>query len=616
MKLATYFKGKGDYVRFFKGNLNELIADLYSEKLIYTFKDIEPDIQWEQYKEQICTYIRKGFSADYSKLLNYGKPFGPSIGNWLKYYRKKFRTGNIDDVAKFDCICVSTLFTFYYKITIDTINFCKKLVKRKGVLYVGGVMASVVPDEIERDTKIKPIKGLLDKPGIIDSEDLTIIDDLCPDYSILEEIDYVYPENNGYYAHMTRGCVRKCQFCAVPIIEPVFKHYLPLKEKLDRVNTIYGERKNLLLFDNNTLASKQFPQIIEEIKECGFIKGATYREPNFLELAVDNLKNNVNEYAYRRLANKILNLFVKKLAGQTKEQYLKDLESCGITENYLPSKEQIQKVYPLIKDLYEKRRSKHPKKRFVDFNQGVDARLLTEKKMELLSQTPVRPLRIAFDSMKDAKVYEQAIRLAKKYNIEHLSNYLLFNYKDRPVELYRRLKLNVELCEELDLKIYSFPMRYSPIWDENDLHHNRKFVGKFWNKKFIRSIQCVLNATKGKVGRKKEFFEAAFGMDEKQYFEILWMPENYILNRNKALQTGLIAAWKELYYSMTPTELDDFSTIVQSNEIDGNKCNSFSAKIKIALGHYLISRDDIIKKSENVERIICESNPTNLKHAI
>ena len=73
------------------------------------------------------------------------------------------------------------------------------------------------------------------------------------------------------------------------------------------------------------------------------------------------------------------------------------------------------------------------------------------------------------------------------------------------VELYWRLKLNVDLCEELGVSIYSFPMKYHPITDPKYCS-NRDYIGKNWNRKYIRTIQAILNSTKGKVG--KESMEA------------------------------------------------------------------------------------------------------------
>ena len=85
---------------------------------------------------------------------------------------------------------------------------------------VGGIMSSLIPEEVEKATGITPHRGLLDRPHLVDEDSEDVIDELPLDYSILEEIDYVYPANNAYFAYMTRGCVNKCRFCAVPRLEP------------------------------------------------------------------------------------------------------------------------------------------------------------------------------------------------------------------------------------------------------------------------------------------------------------------------------------------------------------------------------------------------------------
>jgi len=133
-------------------------------------------------------------------------------------------------------------------------------------------------------------------------------------------------------------------------------------------------------------------------------------------------------------------------------------------------------------------------------------------------EIPVRPVRIAFDHWELHEVYEASIRTAVSHGHTNLSNYVLYNFKDKPVELYRRLKLNVDLCDELGVSIYSFPMKYHPIEDP-DYFSNRDYIGIHWNRKFIRTIQAVLNSTKGKVGKGHSFFCKAFGSNEEEFFK-------------------------------------------------------------------------------------------------
>lgn len=50
-------------------------------------------------------------------------------------------------------------------------------------------------------------------------------------------------------------------------------------------------------------------------------------------------------------------------------------------------------VKPYFEEMYSKRRAR---KRFVDFNQGIDARLVTDTNMRKLFEIPIRPVRIAW----------------------------------------------------------------------------------------------------------------------------------------------------------------------------------------------------------------------------
>ena len=587
MKLSTYYKELKDNVRFYKGDLKEFILeDIYIElekKLNY----IDDTIDWYLYKSEILQFLKTSRKSIQNDLLSSFKNNQPLIAENLKYYSNYYKKKEYLKYPKYDKVCITTLFTFYWDKTIETIEFAKGLVKEpKRNILIGGVMASVLPKEIEEATGIKPHIGLLDKAGILDDNDI-IIDELPLDYSILDEIDYKYPESNGYYGYMTRGCKRKCPFCAVPTIEPKYKSYISLKDNISYVKENFGDQRNLLLLDNNVLASKDFEVIIDEIIEAGFYKGAKYIEPNWLDIAIKNLKKGINNKAYIKKSYQLLQNMLQKLKGENQQFFYDNLEEYRLLKYQTTIKENLIKVYPLIKEIYEKYRNKAPKTRYVDFNQGVDARYLTEEKVKLLAKIPIRPLRIAFDDLKIEKKYIEAIKLSAKYGITNLSNYLLYNYDDKPEDLYIRMKINVELCEELEVSIYSFPMKYIPIY--GDISKNREFIGKHWNKKFIRAIQAVLNSTKGKIGRGKSFFEKAFGKNIDEFYKILYMPEPFIIYRLYFEELGITEQWWEAFNKLNEDERKNVYPIIESNIFDFN-INDYDDKIKKVLEFYLIKK--------------------------
>ena len=489
MKLATYFRNRGDEVVFFKGDLKHFVIERITIKCIDECKSLAPEIDWDAYFSSIYNYIRTrklslledvDFSSSQFNLLLEGKITDAKnyywSGEWKKY-------------PEWDFVGVTTLFTFYWSITIETIEFAKLLVKPDGKLMVGGVLASIQPSEIEKATGIRPHVGVLNTPGEIDEGDTQIIDELPLDYSILDEIDYEYPMSNAYYGYTSRGCIRKCPFCAVSILEPNFVPYIPLKDRIKGIIAKYGEQKDLLLMDNNILASPDFEQIINEIIECGFGKGDKYVQPNVFNKAFENLAEGINDRAYKRKCFKEIQKLYDKLKGKSEDAFIvyRAMDDFQIRDISTVSKENLLRIYPVLKPIYEKHFKATPRQRYVDFNQGVDARLFNEDNVKLLASIAIRPLRIAFDDLKSRPSYEKAVRLSVKAGIKDFSNYLLYNYNDTPEELYTRLRINVDLCDELNVSIYSFPMKYHPIHSEVtdgiDYSHNRDFIGKHWNRK-------------------------------------------------------------------------------------------------------------------------------------
>lgn len=167
-------------------------------------------------------------------------------------------------------------------------------------------------------------------------------------------------------------------------------------------------------------------------------------------------------------------------------------------------------------------------KRRVDFNQGVDARILAKSPMYLreMATICIDPLRIAFDHLGVRRVYETAVNMAADAGITSLSNYMLYNFMDTPTDLYARMALNIRLNENLGVRIWSFPMRYQPV-----TLRDRSHVGKNWNWYYLRSFQIMLQATHGVVSGSPTFFRRAFGEDRTRFLQLLGMPHAFIFFR-------------------------------------------------------------------------------------
>lgn len=507
---------------------------------------------------------------------NYKNKYPPLGLMKIAYFHKhihndyvRFAKGRLPeelDSKKWDRVYVTTLFTFEWEETKKSIEYALSVVKDTGRVYIGGIMSTLMPELFAKHfPTVINNTGLLDKKGTLGLDKEELVDRLPPDYSILEDIkeQYVYPWNDGYFLYMTRGCGMKCQFCAVQTLEPNYIPYISIKEQVAKIDEVAGQKRDLLLMDNNVLRSSEFDKIIDEIIELGFGKGAKYTNPK------TNAKCN----------------------------------------------------------------------RYVDFNQGLDAKLMSEHKAKRLGEIAIRPARIAFDHIEDEYYYKRALEMCAKNGIKHLSNYILFNgeeftgkgskyHADTPEDLYNRMKISMDFCDELNEKygsdgrihIFSFPMKYIPLKDLD-----RTYIGTNWNNKYLRAVQRMLIPTQGKGVSSRSFFEADFGKTVDEFMENLAMPEDLLAVRGHFVERkgesptereerykrwvinhNRIEEWRRLYQSLTTEEREEFITIIGSNDFTIKNFKNCKTDTQRILFTYNMSNLSILKNIEALGTVVLE----------
>ena len=451
------------------------------------------------------------------------------------------------DAAVWDRIYITTLFTFDFSISAETILHYMRLVDDVSSLYVGGIMASLMPENIVEATGIDRshiLTGLFTDTSVVGDNNDINVDQLPLDYDILEDVNYKYPAGDNYFAYTTRGCPNHCSFCAVPILEPNFHVTNNIVEQIRVIDQKYGPKQHLLLLDNNVLNTPNLESLVDDLCAAGFERGAKYVDPGTYNIVMMRYHNGDRAEFLDKKMIAYLDKLKKRIKSPEKlDTFLQIVIGAEEAEDYAGYMlEHEDELSPIV----EKYRSKTPKARYLDFNQGVDGRKINDDNMTQLARLAIKPLRIAFDDIKLKDTYCAAVRTAHRHGIKEISNYILFNYKDKPEDLYERLKINIELNRELGIQIFSFPMKYSPI-NRTD----RSYIGVNWTKKSIRAISAILQVTKGVVAAGSDFFYKAFGNTLEEYFELLAMPRELIMFRHHFEENGTTAEWKKLYQSMS-----------------------------------------------------------------
>lgn len=442
--------------------------------------------------------------------------------------------------TKWDRVYVTSLFTFEWRATIEAIEYAKTLVDSIDQIVVGGIAATMLPDQIYDETGIRPVCGLLNEPGKLGLPGDECIDQLTPDYSMLDDVDYVYPFNDAYFLSATKGCGNKCGFCAVQTLEPTFIPYIDIKERIKAIDERFGPKKDLILMDNNVLRSPRFNEIIDDIIAAGFGKGATYKNPR---------------------------------TGKTVQRYVdfnQGLDALFLTEAKAKRLGEI---------------ALRPARVAFDH---IEDRDIYERALRLCAKHGITELSnyVLYNS-------EDFGGKGRKYHADTPADL----YDRMKITLDLLDELNDEYGGEQRIAAFSFPMRYIPL-----SAHERGYVGSQWNAKFLRAVQRMLVPTQGKGVCSRSFFEADFGLNADDFVRYLSMPERLIAARGKISTTSRgktsetaeqfairkagwerdqkkIDVWNELYAQLGK-EHDDFINLIGDNEYLPEKVLSISSVLQ------------------------------------
>ncbi|MFC2051272.1 hypothetical protein ACFLT4_00890 [Chloroflexota bacterium] len=265
-----------------------------------------------------------------------------------------------------DKVYVTSLFTWGWNKVWEAIAYYKSLYPKVEV-SLGGIYASLMPDHAKESGADRIHIGLVE-----DAEDLLPAYDLVPQWkwSIL---------------FASRGCINKCKFCAVPIMEGSLHSCRKSIKHL-----VYPGHKRIVLWDNNILASPNFQDIVSEAMELGIS---------------------------------------------------------------------------------------------VDYNQGLDAMLITPDVANTLSKLKMPCIRVSYDLKAKGRYIKNAIDLIKSNGVRgrEIFVYVLYNFDDTPDEFFSRVQ------DVLSWGAVVFPMRFEPL----DSLTRNNHISPSWDKDKLEMVEKV-----------------------------------------------------------------------------------------------------------------------------
>jgi len=276
-----------------------------------------------------------------------------------------------------DKIEITSLFTYAWKPVHEAIEFYHESIP-DAKITVGGIYASILPRRVKKNFPFVDVHIGLHEQS----------ERYMPAYDLLSRIEK-WKNWNKTILFTTRGCIRKCPFCVVPKLEGNLKVMIE-----DVQNYVYPGHREVILWDNNFLASPKWKTVLDNLSDVG------------------------------------------------------------------------------IK---------------IDFNQGLDARLIDEEKSAAIANLKMPLVRMAYDNNTERKAAHNAVKMLSEHGVRKrkILFYALYNFYDKKTRLADTPESFLEIIRDIGkIGCNSFPMRYEPL---KSLIKN-KFVSPHWTEDKLEAI--------------------------------------------------------------------------------------------------------------------------------
>ncbi len=124
----------------------------------------------------------------------------------------------------------------------------------------------------------------------------------------------------------------------------------------------------------------------------------------------------------------------------------------------------------------------------VDFNQGLDARLIDDEKARMLADLKIPMLRMAYDYVGDKNSIMDSVELLSDYGVRrrNIFIYTLYNFYDSVNRLYNDTPeiFLMKIRTILQLGCVAYPMRFEP----NSSLKKNQFISPNWTKEQLEMI--------------------------------------------------------------------------------------------------------------------------------